>query len=118
MFFTSNNKEQQSSIKCVYPPGGQSNFQFSYKDAKPDKINCKKYPDTKMNYDIVNLQDNGINNNQNINMRNCSIKTNYNFGKEKFNIFKNEYPKESQQSSIKVTQKPGGFSCVQFAKEQ
>ena len=71
-----------------------------------------------MNYDIVNLQDNGINNNQNINMRNCSIKTDYNFGKEKFNIFKNEYPKESQQSSIKVTQKPGGFSCVQFAKEQ
>ena len=118
MYFISKNQEQPQSIKCVYPPGGQSNFQFSYKDAKPDKINCKKYPDIKMNYDIVNLQDNGNNNNQNLNMRNNSIKTNFNFGKENLNIFKNEYPKEIQQPSIKVTQKPGGFSCVQFAKEQ
>ena len=115
MFFEG--QEQTSSIKCFYPPGGQSNFQFLYADAKPEISNFKKFPDTKTNYDILNLQYNGMNNAQ-INQRNCSIKTDYVYGKEKCNIFKNEFPDQLPQSSIKVTQMPGGNSRVRFASQQ
>ena len=42
----------------------------------------------------------------------------YTFGKEKCNIFKNEFPDQLPQSSIKVTQMPGGNSRVRFASQQ
>ena len=118
MYFTPKEKEQISSIKCFYPLGGQSNFKFSYNEneIKNQESHYKKYPDTKLNYDILNLQNNGLNNH--LNERNYSIKTNYEYGKENLNIYKNEYPVEKNQSSIKVTQKPGGYSCVHYAKEQ
>ena len=51
-----------------------------------------------------------MNNVQN-NQRNCSITTDYVYGKEKCNIFKNEFPEEPKQSSIKITQMPGGNYC-------
>ena len=58
-----------------------------------------------------------MNNVQN-NQRNCSIKTDCVCGKEKCNIFKNEFPDQLPQSSIKVTQMPGGNSRVRFASQQ
>ena len=58
-----------------------------------------------------------MNNVQN-NQSNCSITTDYVYGKEKCNIFKNEFPDQLPQSSIKVTQMPGGNSRVRFASQQ
>ena len=143
MFFEG--KEQTSSIRCKCPPGGQSNFQFLYNDAQPEKCNFKKHPDSKSNYNILTLE--SKENNQDVSnaQRNCSIKTNYEYGKEKCNIFHNQFPQEAKQSSIKtnyetgtekcnifhnqfpqeapqssirVTQMPGGNSHVRYAAQQ
>ena len=108
-------EEHLSSIKCKCPPGGQSNFKFIYEDAKPDKCNFRKYPDTKNGYNILNLEAKEnccIESNV---PRNCSKKMNYDCGKGKCNIFHNEFPAEAQQPSIKVTQMPGGNSRVRYA---
>ena len=62
IFFISKKKmyfegtETFSSKKCKYPPGGESNFQFLYQNAQPDQINFNKFPDSKVNYNILNLQ--------------------------------------------------------------
>ena len=138
-------KEQNSSIRCKCPPGGQSNFQFLYDDAQPEKCNFKKHPDTKSNYNILTLESKENNQGMSNAQRNCSIKTNYEYGKEQYNIFHNQFPEEGKQSSIKtnyetgnekcnilhnqfpqeapqssirVTQMPGGNSHVRFAAQQ
>ena len=138
-------KEQNSSIRCKCPPGGQSNFQFLYDDAQPEKCNFKKHPDTKSNYNILTLESKENNQGMSNAQRNCSIKTNYEYGKEQCNIFHNQFPEEGKQSSIKtnyetgnekcnifhnqfpqeapqssirVTQMPGGNSHVRFAAQQ
>ena len=138
-------KEQTSSIRCKCPPGGQSNFQFLYNDAQPEKCNFKKHPDSKSNYNILTLESKENNQDMSNAQRNCSIKTNYEYGKEKCNIFHNQFPQEGKQSSIKtnyetgnekcnifhnqfpqeapqssirVTQMPGGNSHVRFAAQQ
>ena len=138
-------KEQNSSIRCKCPPGGQSNFQFLYDDAQPEKCNFKKHPDTKSNYNILTLESKENNQGMSNAQRNCSIKTNYEYGNEKCNIFHNQFPQEGKQSSIKtnyqtgdekcnifhnqfpqeapqssirVTQMPGGNSHVRFAAQQ
>ena len=100
MFFEG--KEQNSSIRCKCPPGGQSNFKFLYDDAQPDKCNFKKHPDSKNNYNIVTLE--CKENNQIIgnNNQKSHIKTNYDYGKEQYNIFHNQFPKEIKQSKIKT----------------
>ena len=139
MFFEG--KEQTSSIRCQCPPGGQSNFKFIYDDAQPDKCNYKKHPDSKSNYNIVTLE--SKENNQSIGnngqkshiktnydcgkeqynifhnqfpkeAKQSKIKTNYNSGNEQYNIFHNQFPKEGKHSSIKVTQNPGGNSKMRF----
>ena len=110
--------QQFSSIKCQYPPGGQSNFQFLYGDARPEKSHFNKFPDTKVNYNILNLQETKENCGNAQNIRNCSIRTDYSNGKEKVNIFKGQYNDQYIQPSIKVTQMPGGNSHVRFAKNQ
>ena len=143
MFFEG--KEQTSSIRCQNPPGGKSNFQFLYNDAQPEKCNFKKYPDSKSNYNILTLESKENNQDMSNAQRNCSIKTNYEYGKEKCNIFHNQFPQEGKQSSIKtnyetgtekcnifhnqfpqeapqssirVTQMPGGNSHVRYAAQQ
>ena len=112
MFF--DGPQQFSSIKCNCPPGGQSDFQFTYQNAPNTQFsNFKKFPDSKANYNILNLaekENNGFYTNNDMN-RNQSIKTNYTYGLEKCNIFKNEFPEEPKQSSIKITQMPGGNYC-------
>ena len=112
MFFEG--KEQTSSIRCKCPPGGQSNFQFLYNDAQPEKCNFKKHPDTKSNYNILTLE--SKENNQDVSnaQRNCSIKTNYEYGKEKCNIFHNQFPQEAKQSSIKTNYETGNEKCNIF----
>ena len=91
-------KEQTSSIRCKCPPGGQSNFQFLYNDAQPEKCNFKKHPDSKSNYNILTLETKENNQDMSNAQRNCSIKTNYEYGKEKCNIFHNQFPQEAKQS--------------------
>lgn len=108
MFFEG--PETNSSIKCHYPPGGQSNFQFLYQNPTPDEVHFNKFPDTKVNYNILNLQDTKENCGMASNVRNQSIRTDYLNGKEKVNIFKNQYNDQYVQPSIKVTQMPGGNS--------
>ena len=119
MFFEG--KEQTSSIRCQCPPGGQSNFKFIYDDAQPDKCNYKKHPDSKSNYNIVTLE--SKENNQSIgnNGQKSHIKTNYDCGKEQYNIFHNQFPKEGPKSSIKTNYEYGNEQCNifhnQFPKE-
>ena len=143
MFFEG--KEQTSSIRCKCPPGGQSNFKFLYDDAQPDKCNFKKHPDSKSNYNIVTLEskeniqsmgnDSGkshIKTNYDVGKeqynifhnqfpkegKQSRIRTNYNSGNEQYNIFHNQFPQGEKQSSIRVTQNPGGNSKVLFNNQQ
>lgn len=112
-------QEQTTSIRCRCPPGGNSNFQFLYNDPQPDKCNFKKFPDTRNNYNILNLQskeNNQVMGNSNA-PKTSSIRTNYEYGKEKCNIFHNQFPAEAPQPSIKVTQMPGGNSHVRYANQ-
>lgn len=116
MFFEG--QEANSSKKCNYPPGGSSNFQFLYPNACPESNYFNKFPDTKVNYNILNLQQNQNEMKENDGMnRNCSIRTDYMNGKEKVNIFKQEYNDQYIQPSIKVTQMPGGNSRVCYAQQ-
>ena len=112
MFFEG--KEQTSSIRCKCPPGGQSNFQFLYNDAQPEKCNFKKHPDSKSNYNILTLESKENNQDMSNAQRNCSIKTNYEYGKEKCNIFHNQFPQEGKQSSIKTNYETGNEKCNIF----
>ena len=108
-------REQTSSIRCTNPPGGQSNFQFLYNDPQPDKCNFKKFPDTKNNYNILTLESKENNQDMGNNVqRNCSIKTNYEYGKEQCNIFHNQFPQEGKQSSIKTNYQTGTEKCNIF----
>ena len=107
-------KEQTSSIRCKCPPGGQSNFQFLYNDAQPEKCNFKKHPDSKSNYNILTLESKENNQDMSNAQRNCSIKTNYEYGKEKCNIFHNQFPQEGKQSSIKTNYETGNEKCNIF----
>ena len=113
MFFEG--KEQTSSIRCQNPPGGKSNFQFLYDDPQPDKCNFKKHPDSKSNYNILTLESKENNQSMGNNPgRNCSIKTNYEYGKEQCNIFHNQFPEEGKQSSIKTNYQTGSEKCNIF----
>ena len=107
-------QEQYSSIRCKCPPGGQSNFQFLYNDAQPEKSNFKKHPDSKSNYNILTLESKENCQDMNNTQRNCSIKTNYETGKEKCNIFHNQFPQEGKQSSIKTNYETGNEKCNIF----
>lgn len=116
MFF--DGEVQNSSKKITCPPGGNSNFQFLHPDPKPDACNFKKFPDSRSNYNIVNLESKENAVYQDNVQRNCSVKTGYEFGKEKCNIFHNQFPEQAKQPSIKVTQMPGGNSHVRYAPYQ
>ena len=107
-------KEQIFSKRCQCPPGGQSNFKFMYDDAQPDKCNFKKHPDSKSNYNIVTLESKENNLNMGNNAQKSHIKTNYNIGKEQYNIFHNQFPKEGPKSSIKTNYEYGNEKCNIF----
>ena len=100
-------KEQIFSKKCQCPPGGQSNFKFLYDDAQPDKCNFKKHPDSRSNYNILTLESKENNQNMGNNCQKSHIKTNYETGKEQYNIFHNQFPKEEKQSRIKTNYNSG-----------
>ncbi|MCQ2818806.1 MAG: hypothetical protein MJ252_16190 [archaeon] len=104
--------EQNSSIKCNYQAWGQSNIQFGCQgNYQPQQHFFNKYPDTKSNYNIINLQ--RCNENcDTSNVRNSSIKTDYSYGKGNVNIFKGEFRNQTYQPcGIKVMQNPGGNQC-------
>ena len=107
-------KEQTFSKRCQCPPGGQSNFKFMYDDAQPDKCNFKKHPDSKNNYNIVTLE--SKENTQIIgnNPKQSHKKTNYECGKEQYNIFHNQFPKEAKQSKKKTNYNVGNEQYNMF----
>jgi len=105
MFFEG--KEQTFTKKSQIPPGGQSKFKFMYDDAQPDKCNYKKHPDTKNDYNIVTLESKENNQCMGNNVQKSHIKTNYDYGKEQYNIFHNQFPKEGKQSRIKTNYNQG-----------
>ena len=107
-------KEQTFSKRCQCPPGGQSNFKFMYDDAQPDKCNFKKHPDSKNNYNIVTLE--SKENTQIIgnNPKQSHKKTNYECGKEQYNIFHNQFPKEVKQSKKKTNYNVGNEQYNMF----
>ena len=112
MFFEG--KEQAFSKRCQCPPGGQSNFKFLYDDAQPDKCNFKKHPDSRSNYNIVTLESKENNQSMGNNVQKSHIKTNYDTGKEQYNIFHNQFPKEGPKSSIKTNYEYGNEKCNIF----
>ena len=112
MFFEG--KEQTFSKRCQCPPGGQSNFKFLYDDAQPDKCNFKKHPDSRSNYNIVTLESKENNQSMGNNVQKSHIKTNYDTGKEQYNIFHNQFPKEGPKSSIKTNYEYGNEKCNIF----
>lgn len=104
-------EETNSSIKCNYQAWGQSNIQFGCGMQMPANNHFNKFPDTKCNYNIINLQGQNENTDSS-NIRNCSIKTNYDYGKGNVNIFKGEFKNQvNQPCGIKVMQRPGGNPC-------
>ena len=107
-------KEQTFSKRCQCPPGGQSNFKFMYDDAQPDKCNFKKHPDSKSNYNIVTLEAKENNLNMGNNGQKSHIKTNYVIGKEQYNIFHNQFPKEAKQSKKKTNYNVGNEQYNMF----
>ena len=105
MFFEG--KEKTSSIRCQCPPGGQSTLKFLYDDAQPDKCNFKKHPNSKNNFNIVTLE--SKENTQIIgnNPEKSHKRTNYNCGKEQYNMFHNRFPKEVKQSKKRTNYTSG-----------
>lgn len=117
--------KKSSSIKCQYPPGGNANFSFTWKNdgqTEPRKLNRSR-SGSRSKYNIINNIPNENTDMMNINTVNCynqsddgkksAIKTNYEIGKPKMNLFddqRNVYG--SKPSSIKVQNVPGGRSNV------
>lgn len=114
MFFD-DNKQNVSSIRCNGHPGGYSSIKDlnSIEGENQLKFSTnKRFPDSKVNYNIVNLQskeNDAITGNTNP-QRICSKKTGYEIGKGTFNLNNGVFPNEAKQSSIKILQTPGGNS--------
>jgi len=111
------------SIKCQYPPGGNTNFSFAWKNEgqmDPRRINRSR-SGSRSKYNIITNVANENTDMMNINTVNnngddgkkSAIKTNYEVGKPKMNLFddqKNVYG--GKASSIKVQNAPGGRSNI------
>jgi hypothetical protein len=114
-------KKTINSIKCQQQPGGNSNFSFTWKNdghIEPRRRNSRSGSRSKYNIltnentDMMNI--NTVNNyDVNDDGKKSGLKTNYEIGKPKMNLFddqKNIYANKS--SSIKVQNAPGGKSNI------
>jgi hypothetical protein len=119
---STNNKKPASinSIKCQQQPGGNSNFSFTWKnDGQSEPRRMKSRSGSRSKYNILTNENtdmmniNAVNYYDNTEDGNKGLKTNYEVGKPKMNIFneqKNIYANKA--SSIKVQNAPGGRSNI------
>jgi len=118
-FNNNNNIPKNQSLKCNYPPGGNSNFSVGWGQG-PEPVNSLKQ--TGKNYGSnINYTSNGNFDKENVNKSNLSAGVttqtkNAGYGKPKFDIFNGtDYSEKS--SSIKVNHMPGGKSNVHFGND-
>jgi hypothetical protein len=148
-FDTYTNENKKTSIKCHQAAGGNSSFSLGWgNNTNVPQGRTHKRTNSGSDYNIIsgekfntfesvktedkenlNIQNAGntqqplMNNNGFLNFnnddKNCSIKTNYETGKNKFDIFKNEQqtPQDKYQS-IKINQTPGGNSNFVFGNDK
>jgi hypothetical protein len=146
MNFESYNKEnKKTSIKCHQAPGGNTNFSLGWgsENTSVPQNRSHKRSNSGSDYNIISgekfttnetvktedkenvsvnktqpmMHNNGFLNFNNQD-KNFSIKTNYETGKNQFDIFKNEQPDGSKtHSSIKVQHAPGGNSNFTFGND-
>jgi len=112
------NKNRIQSLKCNFPPGGQSNFQMGWGQpnepvSKDTKFSMKNYGS---NYNSVNINDKENVNKSNIMAGISTQSKEGGYGKAKINLF-NEYNYLEKTPSIKVSQQPGGNSNIIFGND-
>jgi len=106
------------SVKCNFPPGGQTNFQMGWglpndPVTKDTKLTSKNYGS---NYNTVNVNDKENFNKMNIIAGVSTQSKDSGYGKPKINLFQ-DYNYAEKTTSIKVTQNPGGRSNVCFGTD-
>jgi hypothetical protein len=118
-FNNNNNTQKNQSLKCNYPPGGNTNFSIGWGQG-PEPVNSLKQ--TGKNYGSnINYTSNGYFDKENINKSNviAGISTqtkSAGYGKGKIDIFNGtDYSEKS--SSIKVNHMPGGKSNVYLGND-
>jgi hypothetical protein len=140
------NEDKKSSIKCNQAPGGKGNFSFNWgNDPLPKRIRTQSRSNSKSNYNIITgeaLKNQAVkneekeNSNRNINNitvihkgssilpsdndinKKISIKTDYESGKNTFNLFNAPTPTtQEKSSSIKVNHAPGGKTNFNFGND-
>lgn len=118
MNFNNNNKvAKNESLKCQYPPGGNTNFSLGW-GQKAEPVNSKSQNTGKNYGSNIQYTSNNFFDKENVNNNNVlagvSTQNKENgYGKPKFNIF-NETNYSEKSSSIKVNHMPGGKSNVHF----
>ena len=109
-----------NSVRCNFPPGGQSNFQMGWGQStepvvKSTKYSAKNYSSNN-NYDSVNINDKENVNKSNIVAGVCTQNKECGYGQNKVNLFSG-YQASEKSTSIKVNQNPGGKSSVCFGTD-
>lgn len=112
------NRTKVQSLRCNFPPGGQSNFQMGWglpndPVTRDTKFSSKNYGS---NYNSVNISDKENVNKANIMAGISTQSKESGYGKAKINLF-NEYNYSEKTPSIKVSQNPGGKSNVCFGTD-
>ncbi len=114
-----NNKNKVQSVKCNFPPGGQSNFQMGWgmpndPVSRDTKISSKNYASNCNT--IINNSDKENVNKVNIIAGMSTQSKESGYGKAKFNIF-NDTNYSEKTPSIKISQNPGGKSNLCFGND-
>jgi hypothetical protein len=112
-----------SSIKCQYPPGGNANFSLNWSSQSSQDQRKTQRSTSRNRYNILTNEKENFEGMMNIKTYNDddkkqAIKTNYDIGKSKVNLFnetKNSYL--DKPSSIKVAHAPGGRSNIIFGDD-
>jgi hypothetical protein len=108
------NNIKVQSIKCQQAPGGNSTFQFQWKEPAPTTP-TKTRNRSKVNYNIINYESDPYNKENTTSPNVQSIKTN-GYSKSNFNLTGN-YETNDKTKSIKVTTAPGGRSNIIFGND-
>lgn len=113
------NRQKVQSVKCNFPPGGQSNFVMGWGQTNEPVIRNTKYPNKNYNtndYNSVNSGDKENVNKLNIVAGITTQNRDGGYGKAKINLF-NDYNYSEKNTSIKVSQQPGGKSNICFGTD-
>jgi len=112
------NLNKIQSVKCNFPPGGQSNFQMGWglpsePVSRDSKLSSKNYGS---NYNSVSNNDKENVNRSNFMAGMSTQSKESGYGKSKINLF-NDYDYCEKTPSIKISQNPGGKSNVCFGTD-